>query len=149
MATPTVQNFQWSNKSEAEKWAHAFAASLKRPTMILLNGEMGAGKTQLVRWILSTFAINGVASPTFAIHHQYASKTGPIDHFDLYRLSSLDDLESTGFWDLICEPQSLVFIEWSNRLDRDAWPKDRPVIQIDLVKGSGESRTATVTCFNR
>jgi len=95
---------------------------------------MGAGKTQIVRWFLTQLGVTEVASPTFAVHHQYASPGGPVDHVDLYRVESDEDLESTGFWDLIREPQTLVFVEWADRLPEDAWPLDQNIMRIHIQK---------------
>lgn len=135
----------WPDKFTAEKWSLEFAGDINRPCLILLNGEMGAGKTQIVRWVLSQLGVKSVASPTFAIHHQYQIHAGSIEHFDLYRLKTLDDLESSGFWDVIGDPLGLVFVEWADRLSEDAWPKDRRWIRIDIVKREGDARDVTVT----
>jgi tRNA threonylcarbamoyladenosine biosynthesis protein TsaE len=134
-----------ASMDETKAWAVQLFASLKRPCLVLLSGVMGAGKTQLVRWMLEAAGVEQTASPTFAIHHQYRSATGPIDHFDLYRLQSMEDLESTGFWDLLRDPQSLAFVEWSDRLDPSVWPTDRHVVRIHIEK-TADSSSRKITC---
>ena len=93
---------------------------------------MGAGKTQFARWILKELGSTEAASPTFAIHHRYTTKFLDVDHFDLYRVRSDDDLESTGFWDILAASDNLVIVEWSDRLPREAYPKNRRQIFINI-----------------
>jgi tRNA threonylcarbamoyladenosine biosynthesis protein TsaE len=120
----------------SEKWAMAFARSLKRPTVVLLDGDLGAGKTQFVRWMSEALGAKDASSPTFALHHRYDAADGAIDHFDLYRLKSDADLESTGFWDFLKEERALFFIEWGQRLPDSVWPEKWTVVKmrLDVVK---------------
>lgn len=122
------------SKVETETWARGFAKSLGRPTVILLDGDLGAGKTQVTRWILNELGVRQTASPTFAIHHEYPCAQGEIDHVDLYRIKSIDDLESSGFWDLLKKPRGLLFVEWAARLPEDIWPREWPRWSIHLSK---------------
>lgn len=124
--------------SEAEAWVKSLAPRLKRPGVILLEGDLGAGKTQFVRWMVEALGGRDVAhSPTFAIHQVYETPTGDIDHLDLYRLEDVQDLESTGFWDLLKQEQALLFVEWSSRLPDHIWPKHWLVAKIEILKGEG------------
>lgn len=107
---------------------------------------MGAGKTQFVRWLFES--INGtaatpVSSPTFSIHNRYTMKNGFMDHVDLYRLTSDQDLESSGFWDLLNQKDGLLVIEWADRLPDQVWPKDWNRHYIQIQKLEGESREVT------
>lgn len=99
--------------------------SWRKPrTIWLLEGEVGSGKTETVKTVARVLGLREVASPSFAIHHQYLTPAGwPVDHLDLYRLESADDLESTGFWDLFGEPEALILIEWADRLSFDYLPR--------------------------
>mgnify|MGYP001381218885 CR=1 FL=1 len=85
--------------------------------LLLLEGPMGAGKTQFTRFLVEALGSGETASPSFAIHHNYASAQTSIDHFDLFRLESVDDLESTGFWDFFRAKEGVIVIEWADRLD--------------------------------
>jgi tRNA threonylcarbamoyl adenosine modification protein YjeE len=91
-----------------------------RPKLVLLNGPMGSGKTTFVAMLAKQLGAGDAASPSFALHSRYEGHRGTIDHFDLDRLKSLDELESIGFWDLIDEakddPRRFVMIEWADRL---------------------------------
>ena len=124
--------------SEGRTWVHTQQAFWKKPGLILLSGPMGAGKTQLVRWILQELGSREGASPTFNIHHRYQTPQMWVDHFDLYRLQSDQELESTGFWDILSESDNLAIIEWADRLPPEAFPQARRRISIiidQLVTG--------------
>ncbi len=98
--------------------------------VVLLNGQMGAGKTQLVRFIVEAMGGKAVSSPTFAIHNEYATPLGPVDHVDLYRLESESELEATGFWDLFSRDSGLILVEWADRLDAGVWPPSWDTIKV-------------------
>ena len=82
---------------------------------ILLNGDLGAGKTTFVSAFCKLHKISHVSSPTYAIHNRYKSDTTVIDHFDLYRLDNIEKLESSGFADLCMQSCDYRFIEWPER----------------------------------
>lgn len=112
---------------------------LKRPVVILLSGGLGAGKTQVVRWIVE-FLGRGeeeVSSPTFAIHHRYSTKRGSVDHLDLYRLENDSELDQIGLWDMLKDPQGLLLIEWADRLPADVWPNGWQRVSLDVQVSNG------------
>lgn len=96
-----------------------------RPKLVFLRGEMGSGKTSFVSKVADVLGAPDAASPSFALHTRYEGIRGVIDHLDLDRLESAEDLESTGFWDLITEvladesnrSRRFIMIEWAKRLD--------------------------------
>ena len=120
---------------ETESIAQLLANEIKKvPRVILvLDGEMGAGKTQFCRYLMEALEVDEteVTSPSFSIQNTYRSIIGSIEHIDLYRLNTEDDLESTGFWDLFLEKPRLVVIEWGLRLQEmgllaglpKSWPR--------------------------
>lgn len=127
------------NLKEAEKFAKELALSFRRPCAVLLDGDLGAGKTQFVKWFVEALGGGGEAhSPTFAIHQTYATKSGVIDHLDLYRLEDFQDLESTGFWDLMKQDEPMIFVEWASRLNAHVWPKTWQIIQLEILKQTDE-----------
>lgn len=125
---------EFKSKSELENWARALAPQLRRPCVVLLSGNLGAGKTQTVRWFCAALGVTDAASPTFAIHNEYSSPGGPVDHVDLYRVKSDADLEASGFWDLLANPAALLFVEWADRLPADVWPSGWTQVSIQLEK---------------
>jgi tRNA threonylcarbamoyl adenosine modification protein YjeE len=92
-----------------------------RPKLLLLSGEMGAGKTTFTVLLAEQLGALEAASPSFALHARYDGPRGTVDHFDLDRLKSAEELESIGFWDLIAEAsldgRRFVVIEWADRLN--------------------------------
>lgn len=85
-------------------------------TVVLLYGEMGAGKTQCVKYMVELLGGAGVSSPTFSIIQEYETKIGTAFHVDLYRIKNEADLDSTGFWELFKKKSGIVFIEWPEKL---------------------------------
>lgn len=122
------------NQTETREWVKESVRKLKRPCVVRLEGEMGAGKTQIVRWFLEELGAQDVASPTFAIINEYSTAAGLVDHVDLYRVKDDNDLETCGFWDLFTQPMGLVFVEWSDRLPSEAWPETWMHLKIQIKK---------------
>jgi tRNA threonylcarbamoyladenosine biosynthesis protein TsaE len=105
------------NIDEMKAYAQEVATDYKGGRLlVLLDGPMGAGKTQFTRFLLEALGSAEVTSPSFAIHNRYETPRGEVDHLDLYRIDNVDDLESTAFWDLFVESDGVVVIEWSDRL---------------------------------
>jgi len=137
---------EFPSKSATEKWAKDFAKGLKRPCVVLLDGELGAGKTQMVRWFAEALGSTPASSPTFAIHQTYESPTGNIEHVDLYRLENSADLESTGFWDLLGSKDLLMFVEWAGRLPPSLWPKGMSIHRVQISKSDDtEARSVKIS----
>lgn len=97
---------------------------LKSKTLILLDGELGAGKTTLVSALLSTLDYSLASSPTYALRQTYQTRGLTVEHVDLYRLKDDEDIDSTGLWDIFENQSVLVFIEWADRVARSEWPMD-------------------------
>ena len=85
---------------------------IKTIRIILLRGELGSGKTTLVKSVLKKMGINDcVTSPTFSIVNEYDFSENIIYHFDLYRIEKIEELDIIGFEDYIYS-QNICFIEW-------------------------------------
>jgi len=99
-------------------------ASLKSPVLVLLSGELGAGKTTLTKGIVTGLGAareEDVTSPTFTLVHKYQGRTR-VYHVDLYRISGFHDLETLGLEDVFSE-DAVVIVEWPDRLTlRTDWP---------------------------
>jgi len=100
--------------AEVEALAAKLATTLKPPRVIALVGDLGAGKTTFARAFVRALPHGDKArikSPTFAIHHEYA--TQPVcHHIDLYRLNHTDELDDLGLRELFDNPSGFVLIEW-------------------------------------
>ena len=105
------------DRKALEAWGRALGAVLPRPVVITLEGDLGAGKTTLVRAIctgIGVSAIEAVTSPTFSIIQQYDALRGPVIHADLYRLRSDAELELLG-WDELVDRAAVLLVEWPDR----------------------------------
>ena len=86
--------------------------------VILISGEMGAGKTTLIKQILVDLnVIDNVSSPTFSIINEYKTKTEDlIYHMDLYRIDKIEELDGIGFFEYL-ESGNLCLIEWGEKIE--------------------------------
>lgn len=130
----------WKSLEEGRTWVRAQLSKWQRPCLILLEGPMGAGKTQVAKWIVEGLTAADAASPTFGVHHRYESARGAVDHVDLYRLNSDEDLESTGFWDLFADTTGFVIVEWADRLPDSIWPSAWSKIKLKISVNPDQSR---------
>ncbi|WP_374080320.1 tRNA (adenosine(37)-N6)-threonylcarbamoyltransferase complex ATPase subunit type 1 TsaE [Bdellovibrio bacteriovorus] len=130
-----------NNLIELKEFWNEFLPHLNERCILLMSGDVGAGKTTSVQMIAETLGMRDVQSPSFAIHLRYENTQGKsLDHIDLYRLKDDDDLESSGFWDLFSQKQGLIVIEWANRLDFDYLPLNWQRVEVKFEKVSAETR---------
>ena len=117
---------------ETEAFAQQLAPSLHSGDVLAYRGPMGAGKTAFTRGLARGLGLEDpVSSPTFALVHQYGSGAKALYHFDMYRISSEDDLESTGFYDYDFE-DNVAAVEWSENIE-EFLPKNTIYITIDRL----------------
>ena len=103
------------NETETTEIGSKLASCLKGGEVIYLKGELGTGKTTLVRGVLNRLGHAGnVKSPTYTIVEPYLIDSHVIYHFDLYRLDDPEELESLGIRDY-CDGQSICFFEWPEK----------------------------------
>lgn len=102
----------------------AFGRSLSRllspPLIVLLRGDLGAGKTTLVKGIAEGFSAaraDDVTSPTFTLIHEYRGPRTTLYHIDLYRIETERELETLGLDDLLA-PEAILLIEWGEKFPR-------------------------------
>jgi tRNA threonylcarbamoyladenosine biosynthesis protein TsaE len=126
----------------------AFGRTLKRllapPKLVLLRGDLGAGKTTLIKGIAAAFdaaAEEDVTSPTFTLVHEYRGPLANLYHIDLYRVDTPRQLETLGLDDLIAE-DSILLIEWGEKFSR--FVRDRDV-EISLARVGENERKIQVS----
>jgi tRNA threonylcarbamoyladenosine biosynthesis protein TsaE len=110
----------------------SLAPILTPPKIVLLRGDLGAGKTTLVKGIASAFHAaqeDDVTSPTFTLIHEYRGPKVNVYHIDLYRIDTPRQLETLGLDDLIAE-NSILLLEWGEKFQRFVNERDVE-IQID------------------
>lgn len=109
-------HFISNSPEETEKIAETFADNLSGGEVIAFLGNLGMGKTCFMRGLAKGLGFNGdVTSPTFAIVNEYRGGRLPVFHFDMYRISTFDDLYSTGFFDYFDE-NGVIALEWSENI---------------------------------
>lgn len=123
--------------SDLKAFCESQLKTFTKKQIILLEGELGMGKTTLVQTMADLLGFKNVESPTFSIINEYPT-IPKIYHVDLYRLESKEDIESTGFWDLFNNDGGLIFVEWSNRVPDEDWPKSWSRVKWVLTPGASE-----------
>lgn len=123
------------NTEETEQFGGGFYHSLPSKCVVYLYGELGAGKTTLVRGYLRAAGYSGtVKSPTYNLVEEYAIAGKKIVHFDFYRITDPEELEWIGINDYFNQ-DSVCFIEWPDK-GKGFLPEPDTVISL-AVQGSG------------
>ena len=120
------------SEKDTNELAEEFSLNLKTGDVIVLNGELGAGKTFFIKRTSEVLGINNVNSPTFALVNEYTGKF-KIYHFDFYRINEIKELYDIGFDDYLNDDEAVVFIEWGN-LFPEILPKKRIEIVINVLE---------------
>lgn len=108
-----VEKIKTASPEETKRLGHAIGASAKAGWIICLDGPMGAGKTAMSQGILQGLGVTGyITSPTYSIVHTYETDLGKVHHFDIYRLSSMEELWDIGFEEYLKD--AVVVIEWAS-----------------------------------
>ena len=124
---------------ETERISEKFAEDLLPDTVIAFIGGLGAGKTCFMRGLARGLGYTGdVTSPTFSIVIEYRGGRLPIFHFDMYRISSFDDLYSTGYFDYFDE-NGIIAVEWSENIV-NALPEKYIKITIEKLGNENDRR---------
>ena len=128
------------SEAETSALANQFARSLTAGAVILLSGDLGAGKTAFVRGLAEGLGIDPglVSSPTFTLIQEYRGGRLPLHHVDLYRLRSIE-VDDLGLDELTLEA-GVTAIEWPDRL-RHEWPR---VVHVRIEHGDGDTRTIRI-----
>lgn len=117
------------------------AGLLRGGDLLAYTGGMGAGKTTFTIGLAKGLGVDGwVSSPTFALVHEYEGPL-PLCHFDMFRITTLDDLYSTGFFDYL-DSGRVIAVEWSENIAAALPPGH---LTVDFAPGEGDRRTITIT----
>lgn len=136
-----------STEAETTAAGEALGRQLKPGEVVLLYGDLGAGKTAFVRGLATGIGANAedVSSPTFTIVQEYAgSNATTLYHVDLYRLDAAE-IDDLGLEDLVAG-DGIVAIEWAERWR--ARPGGEGVIEVELADAGDDRRTIDITRFD-
>jgi tRNA threonylcarbamoyladenosine biosynthesis protein TsaE len=136
--------FQTHSADETTELGLRLAADLKPGSIVLLRGDLGAGKTTMVKGIAEAFQAakaDDVTSPTFTLIHEYRGPAVTLYHIDLYRIDTQRELDTLALDDLMT-PQSILLIEWGEKFER--FDKERDV-EIAIEHKGGDERGITLS----
>lgn len=128
------------SESQTGELAREFAKLLVAGDVILLNGDLGSGKTFFVKSVCKEFGLTNVSSPSFAIVNEYHNKM-KITHFDFYRIKKVGELYDIGFDDYL-NAEGIMFIEWADMFP-EILPSRNYKIEFKFVDNT--TREITIT----
>lgn len=127
-----MKEFISDSPQKTEEIAEEFAKTLQGGEVIAFRGNLGMGKTCFTRGLARGLDFKGdVTSPTFALINEYLGGKFNIYHFDMYRISSWDELYSCGFFEYI-EENGIVVAEWSENIE-NALPDNTIYVEIENI----------------
>lgn len=130
------------SEEETKKVAREIARNIKEPVVIVLNGELGAGKTKFTEGFLSYFGLeNEISSPTFTIVNEYKNEKAQIYHFDVYRLADIDEFYAIGGEEYFSK--GICIIEWGEIIE-EALPKHYIKIVIEKDENDIDKRILNI-----
>jgi len=137
--------FHSAAAAETEALGGALASDLRSGDVVLVFGELGAGKTTFVRGACRALGVAGpVTSPTFTIGQLYEGGRGEVAHVDLYRLSSLAPEEPDLLADYL-RPDTISFVEWPDEHERELVALGPVVARVRLEHRGGDRRLVEVS----
>lgn len=138
-----MKTFHTHSAEKTTDLGRQLAAELKPGSVVLLRGDLGAGKTTLVKGIAEGFTAakaEAVTSPTFTLIHEYRGPEVTLYHIDLYRIDTQRELDTLALDDLM-EPNTILLIEWGEKFER--FRKERDV-EIAIEQKGGDERVIHV-----
>jgi tRNA threonylcarbamoyladenosine biosynthesis protein TsaE len=139
----TTREYITHSPEETIALGRELSSEISPPKLVLLRGDLGAGKTTLVKGIAEGFhaaSQDDVTSPTFTLIHEYRGPTANLYHIDLYRVDTLRELDTLALDDLI-SGNSVLLIEWGEKFAR--FEKERDV-EISLERVGENDRRVVV-----
>ena len=129
-----------SSEKKTEELAEKISKKLKLGHVVFFVGEMGVGKTTFIRYLINNFQkqnglkITEVTSPTFNLLNEYQIKQIKINHYDLFRINSLDEIHNLGLFDDITN--AITLIEWPQKIK----PKPKNLIELNFEYGNDNKK---------
>lgn len=140
-----MQSLICKNENETREFAKNLASILKKGDVIVLSGELGAGKTKFVEGILEHFNLQDeISSPTFTIVNEYRNDEINIYHFDLYRLSDIYEFENIGGEEYF--NKGICIFEWGELIE-DILPNNYIKIKFERIGNEDNYRKLNIETF--
>ena len=137
-----MKQYITNSEQETKKIASKIASNINKVAVIVLSGELGAGKTKFTEGFLSYFGLeNEISSPTFTIVNEYQNENATVYHFDVYRLEDEEEFYAIGGEEYFSK--GICIIEWGE-LIKEALPKDTMFITIRKDETDLEKRIITI-----
>jgi tRNA threonylcarbamoyladenosine biosynthesis protein TsaE len=127
-----------SSEEETRNLAEELAKHLTERMVVLLNGELGTGKTFFIKSVCNFLGVDSVSSPSFAIVNEYRNNK-KIIHFDFYRIKSKAELYDIGFEEYLAD-DAIIFIEWANMFP-EILPKQNLQINLEFINNTSRNIT--------
>ena len=144
MTSRLTREFTTKSPEETIALGRDLASSLSPPKLVVLRGDLGAGKTTLVKGIAEGFSAasqDDVTSPTFTLIHEYRGPSATIYHIDLYRVDTQRELETLGLDDLMND-NSVLLIEWGEKFERFVTEQN---VEIAIGRTGQDCRNIRIT----
>jgi tRNA threonylcarbamoyladenosine biosynthesis protein TsaE len=138
-------SYKTNSAEETIELGRRLAGRMSPPKLVLLRGDLGAGKTTMVKGIAEAFGVasqDDVTSPTFTLVHEYRGPEVSVYHIDLYRIETERELATLGLEDLIVDERNVVLIEWGEKFPRLVRERD---IEIAIERTGEAERRVVVT----
>jgi tRNA threonylcarbamoyladenosine biosynthesis protein TsaE len=139
------QEFITNSAEETVTLGQELVPLLTPPKIVLLRGDLGAGKTTLVKGIAAGFQAasqEDVTSPTFTLVHEYRGPSATLYHIDLYRVDTPRELETLGLDDLMSE-NGVLLIEWGEKFARFERERDVEIVLERIAEDQRQIRVTT------
>jgi tRNA threonylcarbamoyladenosine biosynthesis protein TsaE len=139
-----MKTFTTHSADETTELGRKLATDLKPGSVVLLRGELGAGKTTMVKGIAEGFRAaeaGSVTSPTFTLIHEYSGPNVILYHIDLYRIDTQRELDTLALDDLLA-PNSILLIEWGDKFERFVRERDA---DIAIEHAGGDERRVSIS----
>jgi tRNA threonylcarbamoyladenosine biosynthesis protein TsaE len=147
MIRAMTRDFTSHSAEDTIELGRQLAGHLQHAHVVLLRGDLGAGKTTLVKGIAEGFGAanaDDVTSPTFTLIHEYRGPDKDVFHIDLYRLEKPGELDSLGLEDLMLEERNVLLIEWGEKFPRIVLQKDAEIVIRRVEHDQRNVRLTTV-----
>lgn len=126
-----------SSLDETKELAINFASTLKKGDIVLLSGDLGAGKTTFTQFVFKHLGVKEVVnSPTFSVLKSYQTEDVILHHFDVYRITTEEAIEC-GFDEVLSDKNSIIFIEWADNI-KALLPSNYYNVEIKIVNNGRE-----------